>query len=132
MIGAVGSQLGWGDLRLPSWLIYPLPFLVLASALFAERPNRRLHVLTLSASVLALLCYSSVFLLLYLQFNAVGAPTIEGVQGRYFMPAAILLLCVAPRIKTSEARMSKIWVGAATVAAASSAVTLVATYLRYW
>jgi uncharacterized membrane protein len=132
IIDAVGSKLGWGDLHLPFWQIYPLPFLILASALFDEKPDARLPLLAFGAAVTALICYCAVFLLLYLQYNAVGAPNIDGVQGRYFLPLVILLLCVTPRMKVSAARMGTIWRSAAILAGSSSVITLVAAYLRYW
>jgi uncharacterized membrane protein len=132
VIGAVGSQLGWGDLRLPWWLIYPLPFLLVAAAFPSERPRRRLIPLTVTAAVVGLACYCAVFLLLYLQYNEVGAPFIDGVQGRYFMPIVVLFLALSPKFKVSASRMSSIWAGAAIIALTSSAVTLVMVLHRYW
>jgi uncharacterized membrane protein len=53
-----------------------------------ERLGRRARIVLLSVF---LLCYLATVAPLYLTFTAVGADRIDGVQGRYFVPLALLL-----------------------------------------
>lgn len=132
VIGAVGTRLGWGDLHLPFWLIYPLPILLVASALPATNPDQRFKFVTWAAIGGALVCYCAIFLLIYLQYNAVGAVQIEGVNGRYFTPLAILALSQVPRLKAGKERMRYAWTTAAGCALASTLVTLFWVHQQYW
>lgn len=132
VMGAVGRQLGWGDLILPAAIIYPLPFLLVGSALPAERPSPRARVLPIAAMVLTGACYFATFLLLYLQYNAVGAKEVVGVLGRYFPPLAIILLATTPRIKVSAAAIRWAWIALTAVSISTVATTLFFTWHRYW
>lgn len=132
VIQAVGTKLGWTDLSMPAWLIYPLPFIAAAAALPAARPEYRRPFLTVAALVLALACYCAVFLLIYLQYNAVGAPTIVGVQGRYFTPLAILVLALLPRRRVSPNNMARIWAATSVIVLLSTITTLTWVWQRYW
>lgn len=131
-IGSVGARLGWGDLSLPSWLIYPLPFLLAASALPADYPEPRSKSMTRATLFAAVACYWAIFLLIYLQFNAVGARRIEGLQGRYFTPIAIVALALTPRLQVGRAHMRGVWVCMVSFAVISTATTLVFVERLYW
>jgi uncharacterized membrane protein len=132
VIGAVGTRLGWGELHLPSWLIYPLPFLLIAAAIPAESPGRRIRAMTVASVATAIACYCAIFLLIYLQYNAVGAAQIGGVQGRYFTPVALLILSQTPKMRTAPQHMAKIWACAAALATLTSIVTLLLVVRQYW
>lgn len=78
--------LGWLQIRLPSWLYAGMWVVLLLSTGF-QGPKER-EELTPAARVfcglLAAAMLLSVYVALYEMWTAVGAPVIEGVQGRYF------------------------------------------------
>jgi uncharacterized membrane protein len=90
--GSFIGWFGWLEIRLPLWIIVPYGLLLLAVP-FVERPafclSRRQRLL--AASLFALLV-AIIFTVQYLQWTVVGKMTIDGVQGRYFIPVAPLLL----------------------------------------
>jgi uncharacterized membrane protein len=131
-IGSVGRWLGWGDLIMPPWLTYFLPFWLVISAIPSANSNRVARCWTLAVLGISAICYLSTFFLIYLQYNEVGAASIVGVQGRYFTLLAILSLAFMPRLQFSRQRMAKIWSVAATVALISSVTTLISAQQRYW
>jgi hypothetical protein len=65
-----------------------------------------------------LICAGSVFTMAYLGWNPVGAETIAGVQGRYFIPALPLLLLALPAAGVRVPTESQAW-GTIAVAALS-------------
>ena len=92
---AVGV-LGWLDTTLPN-PYYPLTGLVLLAAFFASRVpasldiRRRMVAVSLVAAATA-----AIFALQYLSWSSVGSRTIEGVQGRYFLPLVPFLGLALP------------------------------------
>jgi uncharacterized membrane protein len=94
---------GWLDARLPLWaaLGYLLCLLLSLSAGKDEKRLGRTQRWTGLAIVAAIV--AGVDLLLYMYWNAVGAPTILGIQGRYYlmiMPLVLVLLWGSFEIKT--------------------------------
>ena len=132
VIGAVGRWLGWGDLIMPAWLIYPIPFLLAAAAVPAESPSIRRTTLTIATLAAVIMCYCAIFLLIYLQYNEVGAPNVVGVNGRYFTPLAIIILSMTPRLRISKPHSRQIWLCATAVALVSAFTTLISSQQHYW
>lgn len=84
--------LGWLSISLPRWG-YRFAMVSLMATFAAAPPpaNRTTADVTLVGLALVL-STGGVFLAQYLTWTAVGAPVIDGVQGRYFLPIAPLLL----------------------------------------
>ena len=93
------GKLGWLDVVLPPWLILTYVWLLPFVAVFLKQEQNP----RLSARQLAVLLgvfglnLLQIFTMMYLSWSAVGADRIEGVQGRYFIPLAPLLLIVLSR-----------------------------------
>lgn len=91
--------LGWSDVALPV-IYYTAAALVLAIAVLVVAggppllPPAGRGVMAMATCGAVLL----VFLLEYLSWTRVGAGFVDGVQGRYFLPIALLLPCVLPRL----------------------------------
>lgn len=86
------GRLGWLDVPLSGWA-YPLGGLMLAATLWTNRIDRPLPGWTRIACLAAAL--GSLVLLslpLLLTWTLPGAPSIHGLQGRYFLPTAAFLL----------------------------------------
>ncbi len=126
---AVGV-LGWLDTPLPN-PYYALTGLVLLAALFASRTPTPLDARRRIAAV-GLVCgaVATIFVLQYLSWTPIGSRTIEGVQGRYFLPLVPFLGLALPR---GRLRMSS-WALAALCfyPALSIVVTLRAIVFRYY
>lgn len=84
--------LGWLDTILPDYLINSYAFLLIAAGAFSKNEKiikRRTKVIIVLVAILISLL---VILALYVTFTAVGKPIVDGVQGRYFIPSALLIL----------------------------------------
>lgn len=130
----VGTTVGWIDVRLP--IAYGVAALAVltGSALVSADPMPRVKRLLPIALALGAAGYFAVFLLIYLQNTWVGAPFVEGVQGRYMFPLVLPLLCLVPRFRISVDGDRKKWAGIAAVAwcTVSVVVTIVAVLQRHW
>lgn len=88
----MGTDLGWGHIPIEHRLL-DLYFLLLIFSPFMEKNKNELDKKT---KLLFLLVFAIIFLLiltaLYVMWSSVGESIIRGVQGRYFLPIAILLL----------------------------------------
>lgn len=84
--------LGWLDTHLPSILVISYSHLLVVIALIDSRPNviitlrDKLKIFAITSATTFLIS-----LLAYLSWTPVGQETIEGFQGRYFIPIAPLL-----------------------------------------
>ena len=96
---AYGEQmigtLGWLTIPLPSAVIIALVALLVLVALMAG--PRLTAMQRLLAAIIAIASIVTVELSEYISWTAVGANMIEGVQGRYFIPIAPLLLVAISR-----------------------------------
>lgn len=98
LIGQVIGRLGWLDVPLPHWL-HILAYAALAvGALLSARagatlPRRLLVAVASGTAILA--AVFGMFLIQYLMWTPVGAPSIEGVQGRYFLPPLMFAVGLA-------------------------------------
>lgn len=108
--------LGWNNLYLPMWL-YGLVFMLFPLALvaMARSPNNwqrfgvRMDVrLSLWIAALLALVILLIQVGLFLVWTRVGAPYVEGVQGRYFQPL-IPIACLALAAATGLYRLGAGW-----------------------
>ena len=90
-----GRYLGWVDTELPLALIRSHQVLLVLTAVLDTRSGIRV-TWTQRGVALAVLCANMLLVstLLYLSNNPVGAPTVVGIQGRYFIPLLPLFLLV--------------------------------------
>jgi uncharacterized membrane protein len=130
LIGFIGS-LGWQDVNLPGWYDRAA-CVMLAAALLVFLAGVRWRdraVLLVPAAILA--ACGLVALVEYLTWSNVGAPRIEGLQGRYFLAPALLVAALP------AARRKLPWIGAAEAAVwlfpvLSIAITINAIRVRYY
>lgn len=90
--------LGWIDAPLPR-LFYVLLLAALFGAALLALPERRWPLAPLDSLVLASGLVGAtllVFALEYLTWTAVGAPAVDGVQGRYFLPLLMFVPLLLP------------------------------------
>lgn len=84
---AVGV-LGWSDAPLRAPVYVAVTALLVVAALVPLGVERRRRAQLVLVAGLAALAYAGcVYLILFLAWTPVGAPTVWGVQGRYFVPA---------------------------------------------
>jgi len=98
MRGFIG-QLGWLDVDMPHFYnVIALGALLLGTTL-AALTLRGIHIAHSTRLTLALAILTSaaaIFAIQYLTWTKVGAPIIDGVQGRYFLPLATLSVGLLP------------------------------------
>ncbi len=94
----VGTHLGWLEIHVPSLTIITYVIVILISC-FIEKNEVAFNVAQKVFSML--ICIGTIILVitgLYLHWTGVGANVVEGVQGRYFIPAVFLLvLCLCKK-----------------------------------
>ncbi len=93
---------GWLDVDLPD-AYHALACLILAAALLlgfggrrSSRPTPRWRPAAWAGLLGILAAVGGVMLVQYLTWTATGAAAIEGLQGRYFIPPALMLVALAP------------------------------------
>jgi uncharacterized membrane protein len=88
-----------------------------------------------STRLLALLLFGSaaliVLTLLYLQWNGVAAPIIQGFQGRYLYPVVPLLFLFVPNLRSGAGRKISARSCLLAVGALSVAITCWVTWKTY-
>lgn len=87
----LSGLLGYGDLAIPAWataLLYvALPISLFTNTIASPLSKyKKTFLLALGA-----LIFCAINLLIYMSWARVGAPLIEGLQGRYFLPLITLL-----------------------------------------
>ena len=91
------GQLGWVDVELPRPYYLAATAQLAGAFLLAAMLTRRPGMAAPLTIVLAVLASAgAVFLIQYLTWTPIGAPAIDGVQGRYFLPLAALLAGLVP------------------------------------
>ena len=81
--------LGWLNVILPKWFYPAYSVLLLVGTIFGKLPlPLRQRLLMLSGVTVAFLAVS---LNLYVTWTPVGAPIIEGIQGRYLILLAMMI-----------------------------------------
>jgi uncharacterized membrane protein len=126
--------LGWLDTWLPRWIYMTyLPILV-AVALFDSACKSKVLHLWEKAYLLAIccVCFCLITMAQYLSWTKPGAPVVEGVQGRYFIPLVMpALLILSNRIKPHRIK----WLLGGIVTVYSALVlraTCLAVFSRYY
>ncbi len=113
----IGGKLGWLDTEVPDYLVYGFWLLLLLAAVKMVREKSymqtRDRLLAVGTSVVTILAIFSVFLLTW---TAAGADFIDGVQGRYFLPALpVLFLCLRNRKLVFRGRLDEALLAGAVV-----------------
>lgn len=136
--------LGWLDTLFPNWfycLVAGVIGVVLALSGYPALGDRELRQ---SSPVSALAIFSmalatgGVFFSIYVIWTPVGAPVIDGVQGRYFLPIAPFLALVFPKVRVegqaaSSMRVHQIAMLGLVLFLALDMVTLTCVLAsRYW
>jgi uncharacterized membrane protein len=131
------DSLGWQDTGLPRWY-HIAAWIVLTVAagavVLADRQTRigRVPRLVLAAAIL--LSAAAVFGIEYLTWTPPGAAAVEGVQGRYFLPLALLAAVALPTLGSARLRAAR-WglsLAVALFPVVTIGVTLRAIVLRYY
>ncbi|WP_010668106.1 DUF2142 domain-containing protein [Acetobacter aceti] len=136
--------LGWLDTPLPAsfYILSGITVAIAAAVSISSVRNKEVILPTRLASALTVLSTLAaagvVFLSLYIIWSKVGAPIVDGVQGRYFLPIMPFLILLFPQLK-QEGRISpslalhQIAVVAITAFWVVDALTIVnALSARYW
>ena len=90
---AIGSLMGWLSIPIPNWIINSW-IVILIIVPFAEKSNNEVftHEHKILYFFIAVTIILLVMLAMALAWTPSGYSTIEGVQGRYFIPIIFLLL----------------------------------------
>jgi uncharacterized membrane protein len=132
--------LGWGDAPLPAAAYWLAAIAVAtASAIAACGESGTLGRGDRAMLAGAALCSGgAIYGALYLTWTAVGAPAVEGVQGRYFLPLAAMLSIAVPAltrlppaVRTQRAAVAG-WVLLFTLAVANSCMVPYVVYARFY
>ncbi|GBR13471.1 DUF2142 domain-containing protein [Asaia spathodeae] len=136
--------LGWLDTVFPNWFYRIFYIAITASCCFciypavhhkSARQSGRVVFLAVFAVLLAI---GAVYFSLYVIWTPVGAPVIDGVQGRYFLPIAPFLALIFPKVSVegqvaSSLRTHQIAMLAMGLFLAIDMVTLTCVLAsRYW
>ena len=127
-----GGVIGWFDV----WLASPitaLNFIVLTATFLVDYRARTAPMIVRSGIYLACLAsFIAIFLLLYLQWNAVGANDIDGVQGRYFLPLLPFVCVATPSLVLARDKLRLFSFALVAWGCFSAAVTVFYVTHRYW
>lgn len=89
-----GVKMSWFNISLPEFLAYGYLGLNFTAIPFGEGEGRIKFGAKIWCVILVLLLGISAMLAMYLYWTPVGGSIIDGVQGRYFIPFAVLLLLI--------------------------------------
>lgn len=104
-LATFAGVLGWIDTIIPQPAILLFYSLLIILPFFDHRPDlfisNRSKIILLAASIAVIL---GIFTTMYLSWSTVGISTIDGVQGRYFLPIipVLCLLAYNKRVKVPE------------------------------
>lgn len=102
------GQLTWFDLYVPAWLTVFVFVVVLSVAFFDKTPEKSVSRLSKSLFFAILVCTAFLIsVLLYMTWSPVRGNTIEGIQGRYFIPVAPLFFLLFYNKKLEWKNFSK-------------------------
>lgn len=123
--------LGWLDVPL-SPVFYGISLLVLGAVLGQERPDQKRPLLVAATLVMMCGCAAGILAALYVNWTKIGATTIDGLQGRYFIPLAcfgILLLRPRPIVSRTSMIVCVVW---AIIAAFATIIAIRHHYTPGW
>ena len=145
------GRLGWLDTFLPDWL-HPLALTLLAVALTGafivsrhtpDRPSVptergalcRAWLSTAGIIAVQVTYVVGIATVLYITWTPVGAPIVDGVQGRYFLPALCFIVCLLPQadLRRANPTIEIVRITTFLAWATTVAVTCVPVlWQRYW
>ena len=118
--------LGWLSVFLPDWFYYFYGVLLIVGAVFGNLN------LNLKQRLIMFACFVPVIIALYTHFYIVWSPVgnsfIEGIQGRYFIPCAIMCLSSISFVKNNSYEILIAFISATI----SSSVTILTTIERFY
>jgi uncharacterized membrane protein len=127
-----GSVIGWMDTKLPEPIVLGNLGALATATFFGQKRHRisrlGVAVVYVAASVSAL----AIFFLLYLQWNPVGSLSIEGVQGRYFLPILPILAVCLPAYQLRGDRQALLELALTLWGVCSAIITVFSVWQRYW
>jgi uncharacterized membrane protein len=128
------GKLGWLDTGLPRFLTWLCGVMLAAAAFAAIAPGnwkRRDAAPWISAGcILAALC--GVLVIQYLTWTVPGAPVVDGLQGRYFLPPALMLVTLLPKTERVVSRRDMVRAAVVLFPVISVAATVYTLLLRYY
>lgn len=109
----VGGSLGWFQINVPLYCY--LPFFFILGYCFMRRDNEILEIKFSQKIIALIIAFATVFLILFSMFIAwtpINSPSIEGVQGRYFIPLLpIIYLLLRNKFITINSAADKYMIG---------------------
>ena len=132
IIDSVGRKLGYETVRIPGALCGLLLISVVSAGFVKTESVKYKPVITLSSILISFACFVITVVLLYLQFNEVGAVYISGIQGRYFTPLLVLMCVFLPTLTQLDKDSGYVRFLPVMVGLISAYVTVVIAYMRYW
>jgi uncharacterized membrane protein len=91
LAGSTIGYLGWLNLRLPNWVLFVVAIAFPLSVYADLSLARRSFTIAAWLMLIVVAVVVSIELALYVSFTPVGRLRIQGIQGRYFIPALPLL-----------------------------------------
>ena len=128
------GQLGWLDVDLPHFYHWAAWLCLALASLASWRPTRIAAGNPFGVEILSLFgAAGGVALVQYMTWTAVGSPIIEGIQGRYFLPTALLFgVFLARPAEPNSSAAAILAVPVLALPMLSIAVTMHALLLRYY
>jgi len=129
-INSMTSYIGWNETPLPVVFIFLILSVLILAAMYAKQDFISMGKNIYLLNTLGLLGILSIFGALYVGFNPTGYPTVDGVQGRYFIPFvpfAVMLLVMHIPVDCGFKNKHTPYIFAGTVA-----VSLAASIVFYW
>lgn len=103
--GMLGGSLGWGDIEIPQ--VFYIAFLILLLYVSMRKENEKQLVKNGQRVWMVLVFVGTTFLAIFamlLYWTPRTSPVVEGMQGRYMLPALVVGLCA---LRTEKNRVSR-------------------------
>ncbi|MFR9752791.1 DUF2142 domain-containing protein [Nocardia sp. 004] len=129
------GELGFAYLDVPALSIVACLLAFVVSLGVAERMHSPGVYRTLFVALIVTTTTAMIYVTLYLSFTPVGYYLIDGVQGRYFVPLAIVALAVALRsipVRLTDTTGKSPAIGAAVTVFAAMSTALIAAAVKYY
>lgn len=86
------GHLGWLDVPLPGWVVSSYKIILILTFIMEAKTIKIFNFIQrLLLGTILVLSILFIFTVMYLTWNPIGSGTIEGIQGRYFIPLLPLL-----------------------------------------
>ena len=106
-----GGQLGSSQARFSHPLVALSYFALLSAAIVSSQTVIMRPLVALAVFVIIGSVCLAIFVLLYMQFTALDFPTVDGVQGRYFLPLLSLAVIFSPKLIAPRAVLRALTAG---------------------